>query len=123
MKHPWKCVQESLDASEGPYAKYIYPFNKTALLARTLGAQAERIDAGRQSPLRQDSASYVFHAYMGQGYTQLGDETKLHWKANDTFVIPSWTPFTHCSTGSGPAYLFSFTDSPFLEALGLYRSA
>jgi gentisate 1,2-dioxygenase len=92
-------------------------------VARTLGAQAERVDSGRQSPIRQDSASYVFHVYEGQGYTQLGDETKLQWKAHDTFVIPSWTPFTHYSTGSGSAYLFSFTDAPILEALGIHRSA
>jgi gentisate 1,2-dioxygenase len=100
----------------------VYPFNEKSMLARTIGAQAERIDAGKRSPLRQDSASYIFHAHKGQGYTELGDGRKLHWKSNDTFVIPSWVPFTHYSTGSEAAYLFSFNDIPVLEALGLYRS-
>lgn len=123
LKHPWKRVQESLDAAEGPYARYIYPFNENFITARTLGAQAERINAGGQSPLRQDSASYVFHVHIGEGHTQLGNGDRLKWKAKDTFVIPSWAPFTHHSTGSLAAYLFSFTDSPLLEALGIRRIA
>lgn len=124
---PWNSVQEALDKQEGTYAKYIYPFNDLDLV-RTLGAEAERIGAGSASPQRQDSASCVFHVYQGRGRTVLSrlsstSSETIDWEPSDTFVIPSWVSFRHECDNSEPAYLFSFTDRPALQALGIWRSA
>ena len=55
----------------------------------------------------------------GQGYTQVGD-MRLEWERNDIFVVPSWAWHHHVSA-RGEAYLFSVTDAPVLQKLGLYR--
>jgi gentisate 1,2-dioxygenase len=100
---------------------YTYAFNEQGL-SRTLGAEAERLNAGCSSPQRQDSASYVFHIFEGEGKTVLATGQVLEWSPRDTFVIPSWVSFHHECTGSETAYLFSFTEKPVLQALGFWRS-
>jgi gentisate 1,2-dioxygenase len=41
------------------------------------------------------------------------------WKARDIFVVPSWTPHSHHPKGE--AVLFSFSDRPIQDKLGLWR--
>jgi len=54
----------------------------------------------------------------GQGETVVGDTT-LRWKPRDIFVVPSWAQHQH--RAGGEAVLFSFSDRPVQEALGLWR--
>lgn len=122
-------MQEALNKQGGTYARYTYPFNDLGL-ARTLGAEAERINANTMSPQRQDSASYVFHVYQGKGRTVLSQPSlqgskpneTIEWKACDTFVIPSWASFRHECDDSEDSFIFSFNDKPALQALGMWRS-
>ena len=36
------------------------------------------------------------------------------------FTVPTWTFHEHVNTGTRPAFLFSFTDAPVMQALDLY---
>jgi gentisate 1,2-dioxygenase len=47
-----------------------------------------------------------------------GDQT-FEWNKRDTFVIPSW--FKHQHIASEDAVLFSFSDRPVQQKLGLWR--
>ena len=122
MKFTWSTVQKSLDAHKGSYAKYIYPFNEVKKYARTIAAEAVRVDSMTASPLRQENASFVCHIYEGTGYTMVGDK-RLDWARSDTFVIPAWMPFQHHCTGLETTYIFAFSDRYLLEALGIHRVA
>jgi gentisate 1,2-dioxygenase len=62
----------------------------------------------------------------GSGVTSLGsdkdDGTELAWGPRDCFFVPSkaWHSFRNSSKNE-PAILFSVSDRPVLESLGLYR--
>ena len=44
---------------------------------------------------------------------------KMPWGPRDTFVIPSWC--SHHHEADGDAVLFSFSDRPIQEKIGLWR--
>jgi gentisate 1,2-dioxygenase len=62
----------------------------------------------------------VLVAVEGTGETIVGD-TVFRWKPRDVFVVPSW--HTHRHHPDGEAVLFSFSDRPVQEKLGLWREA
>ena len=60
----------------------------------------------------------IFTAVEGTGRTRIGD-TVLDWGPRDVFVVPSWARHTH--EANEDAVLFSFSDRPVQEKLGLFR--
>ena len=61
-----------------------------------------------------------YHVVEGAGYSVVGDE-RLDWEDKDVFTAPTWTFREHVNTGDRPAFLFSFSDAPVMQALSLYR--
>jgi gentisate 1,2-dioxygenase len=61
----------------------------------------------------------VFAAIEGRGRTRVGEET-LAWGPKDIFVVPSWKPIVHEAL-DGEAVLFSFSDRPVQEKIGVWR--
>jgi gentisate 1,2-dioxygenase len=45
----------------------------------------------------------------------------LEWGQNDVFVVPPWMPYAH--TAEKESVLFSISDRPAQEALGIWREA
>jgi gentisate 1,2-dioxygenase len=84
----------------------------------TIAAFVQLLPAGFKGlPYRSTDAT-IFCALEGEGRTQAGP-AELHWKARDVFTVPSWCPVSHVV---GPeAVLFSFSDRPAQQALGLWR--
>lgn len=93
-------------------------------LSKIIGADAERIGPNASSPLRRETCSKVFHVYDGKGYSVIDygkvNKKRLHWSRNDTFAVPAWSSVVHYCDSNEDAYLFSFSDKPLLENLGLY---
>ncbi len=119
LRFPWRPVQAALDEQSGPFARYEYHRrNGERHISRVIGASAERLAAGAQSPGRRETAGLVYHVYSGSGRTRAGDTT-LTWKQGDTFCVPAWTPYRH--EAADDTYLFRFDDRPVLEAIGAYR--
>ena len=54
----------------------------------------------------------------GERGLRVGD-TVLEWTRNDVFVVPSWQSYSHETDGE--AVLFSISDRPAQEALGIFR--
>ena len=129
LRFPWQAVQQQLDYHPGDHAIHHYRKADGSHLSSTLSAQAERVVAGKGSPWSQETTSFVYHIYEGEGYSDIGGEggrvaKKIEWKAGDTFAVPAWTRIRHVSTQSaGNAYLFATNDRPMIESLGLYRRA
>ena len=120
LKYPWDEMRAQLETPE-EFASAAYRARDSAApVSRTIGAAAERIDAGARSPARRETASAVYHVVQGEGSTRIGDR-EFAWKRGDTFAIPAWMPYTHAA--SAKSYLFRFDDRPLLEAIGAYRSA
>jgi gentisate 1,2-dioxygenase len=60
----------------------------------------------------------VFVAVEGNGESRVGGRV-FRWEPRDIFVVPSWVPVSHHAHGE--AVLFSYSDRPVQEKLGLWR--
>jgi gentisate 1,2-dioxygenase len=65
----------------------------------------------------------VFAVVEGKGRTVVtgpdGAKTVLDWGPRDVFVVPSW--LWHAHQAEEDAVIFSFSDRPVQEKLGLWR--
>ena len=91
-------------------------------MSRTLGGSAERLNAGKSSPVVQETASSVYHVISGTGNSKIDGQT-IKWQQGDTFCVPAWMKYQHFAGAGDTVYLYSFHDKPMLQALGLYRVA
>jgi gentisate 1,2-dioxygenase len=60
----------------------------------------------------------IFSVVEGKGKVKVGEEA-FEYEARDTFVVPSWMPLT--LEAQEETVLFSFSDRPGQEAMGLWR--
>jgi gentisate 1,2-dioxygenase len=60
----------------------------------------------------------IFSVVEGKGVVAIGEE-RFEFEPRDTFVVPSWMPMT--LEAQDEAVLFSFSDRPGQEAMGLWR--
>ena len=89
-------------------------------LMPTLTAAMQLLRPGVQTQAHRHTSSAVYHVVRGAGWSQIAD-TRLEWSAGDTFALPVWAEHHHANPGDSEALLFSFSDRPAIEALGLYR--
>ena len=119
-------MQKRLDAEPGGWARCEYKTSKGAYISKTLGAHAERVNAGKTGSPPRESCSYVYHAVVGNGSTEIelsrgGTET-IQWQQRDTFAVPAWSRVTHHASADGDAYFFVLSDRPALDQLGMFIS-
>ena len=62
----------------------------------------------------------VYCVVEGRGWTRVGDSA-FEWEPKDVFVAPSWLPISH--QAQDDSVLFSFSDRPVQQALGLWRES
>ncbi|HET9618008.1 MAG TPA: cupin domain-containing protein, partial [Pseudolabrys sp.] len=62
----------------------------------------------------------VFCVAEGTGTTII-DGKPFEWGVNDVFVVPPWKQYRHEIKGKDDAVLFSISDRPAQEALGIWR--
>jgi gentisate 1,2-dioxygenase len=107
------------DPYHGYKLRYINPASGDWAMP-TIGTSLQLLPAGFASrPYRATDAT-VYVCVEGEGETRVGDTT-LRWEPRDVFVVPGWAPHTHVATGD--SVLFSFSDRPVQEKLGLWREA
>ncbi|KAK7413356.1 hypothetical protein QQX98_007733 [Neonectria punicea] len=116
----WEKMQATLDASKAKWVSKAYLKEDGREIGRVIGASAERLDGGAQSPAIQETASSVYHVIQGSGQSKIGD-LSLSWKQGDTFCVPAWHRYQHFADDDSRVYLYRFDDKPMLKALGFYR--
>jgi gentisate 1,2-dioxygenase len=84
----------------------------------TMAAFIQKLNAGFRGQPYRGTDSTVYVVLEGSGLTKVGDQA-LHWKPNDIFVTPSWSPVAH--SAESDAILFSFSDRAAQKALGIWR--
>jgi gentisate 1,2-dioxygenase len=85
----------------------------------TIGAFLQLLPSGITTKPYRSTDATVFCPTEGSGRSTIGDQV-FEWGRHDIFVVPSWCPVSH-SVDSGDAVLFSFSDRPAQQALGLWR--
>jgi gentisate 1,2-dioxygenase len=106
-----------IDKRHGARVRYANPVNGGPVLP-TMGANLAMLPKGfRGEPYRSTDGT-IFVCAEGQGTTNVDGET-LQWGPNDVFVVPSWKRYSH--TAQKQSVLFSISDRPAQEALGIWR--
>lgn len=86
----------------------------------TIAAYIQLLRPGVETRSHRHTSSAVYHVVRGSGSSVVAGKV-IEWKQGDTFALPTWAEHRHVNPGSDDALLFSFSDAPALEALGLLR--
>ncbi|MBO0753204.1 MAG: gentisate 1,2-dioxygenase [Bradyrhizobiaceae bacterium] len=86
----------------------------------TMGAQLALLPAGFKGESYRSTDSTIFVCAEGEGMTRIGDK-EFAWSPGDVFVAPSWQYYAH-TAGPG-SVLFSISDRPAQELLGIWRES
>ena len=126
INYPYTRTREALttmsrhgdpDACHGYKLRYINPATGGSPVP-TIGAFLALLPAGFDSMPYRSTDGTVYSVVEGAGETIVGDIV-LRWKARDIFVVPSWRVHQH--RAASEAVLFSFSDRPVQDVLGLWR--
>ncbi len=105
------------DAHQGFKLRYVNPATGASPMP-TIGAFAQWLPSGFETkPVRATDAT-VHVCLEGGGEARVGEQT-WHFGENDVFVVPSWHSLQ--LRADRDALLFSFSDRPVQQALGLWR--
>jgi gentisate 1,2-dioxygenase len=126
FNYPYERTREALeqmrkadewDPCHGLKMKYVNPVTGDYAIA-TMGTFMQLLPKGFNTEPYRSTDATVFSVVEGSGRTVIGEQT-FEWSKRDTFVIPSWYQHRHIATQD--AVLFSFSDRPVQQKLGLWR--
>lgn len=113
------------DPYEGVLVEYTNPLTGGPTLP-TISCRAQMLAPGESTRPHRQTSCTIYHVLQGEGVVTVGDKKgggqELPWGLRDCFFVPSkdWRQLRNTSK-TEPAILFSVTDRPVLESLGLYR--
>ena len=127
MLYAWEQTLEALHAlrdregspHEGISLEYTHALTGGPVMP-TIGCRVQLIRKGEKLRPYRVAASSVFCVRQAKGRSVIGGNT-FEWEKGDIVAVPSWAEQEHACSGAEDAILFSITDRPVLEALGLYR--
>jgi gentisate 1,2-dioxygenase len=86
----------------------------------TIACHMQMLQPGERTSAHRSVCCTNHHVVEGAGYSLVGGQ-QLDWEDKDVFTVPTWTFCEHANLGDRPAFLFSFSDAPVMQALSLYR--
>jgi gentisate 1,2-dioxygenase len=113
------------DPHDGVLLEYAHPLTGGPTMP-TIGCWVQMLPPGESTKPHRHTSSTIYHVVQGEGVTFAGTKKgagkEMAWGAHDCFFVPSWN-WHHFENRSKkePAIIFSVTDRPVLESLGLFR--
>lgn len=125
--YPYERTRESLlaiahgepDRHLGFKLRYVNPATGGSPMP-TIGAYAQRLPQGFETRGYRCTDGAVYVCLEGSGHAEING-TSHTFGPNDVFVVPSWNTLRIHATAH--THLFSFSDRPVHQALGLWREA
>jgi gentisate 1,2-dioxygenase len=111
--------QQALDPYEGIKLSYRNPLTGGWAIP-TIATFIQLLPAGFNGLPSRSTDATVYSVVEGAGVVTIGAR-QFSFSARDIFVVPSWAPVSFSSVSE--TVLFSFSDRPVQEALGLLREA
>jgi gentisate 1,2-dioxygenase len=105
------------DKRHGFRLRYANPFNG-GWSGPTMGAHLSLLPKGFKGESYRSTDGTIFACLEGKGTTKV-DGQVIEWGPRDVFVVPTWKPYAHMT--SSESVLFSISDRPAQEALGVWR--
>jgi gentisate 1,2-dioxygenase len=106
-----------VDKSHGARVRYANPVTGGPVLP-TMSAWLAMLPKGFKGEPYRATDGTVFVCVEGEGRTEVDGEV-LEWGPNDVFVVPPWKRYHHVA--GKQSVLFSISDRPAQEALGIWR--
>jgi gentisate 1,2-dioxygenase len=125
-RYPYERTRETLHQMErnglfhachGVKMRYINPATGGYPMP-TIGAFMQRLPPGFRGAAYRATVATIFAAVEGHGVSSI-DGQAFSWGPRDVFVAPSWAVVAHQSDAG--AVIFSLSDRPAQQALGLWR--
>jgi gentisate 1,2-dioxygenase len=110
-------AKADVDPHLGYKMRYINPATGQSPMP-TIGAFSQLLPAGMETRGYQCSDGTIYLCLEGEGSADIGGE-KFSFAPNDIFVVPSWA--TLRLHARRETILFSYSDRPIQQALGLWR--
>ncbi len=108
-----------IDPVDGVKMQYTNPVTGGYAMP-TMATFIQLLPSGFRGAAARVTDGTIVHVVEGEGRSFVGDQV-LNWRAKDIFVVPSWQACRHESDSD--TVLFSFSDRPVQQALGLWRRA
>ena len=105
------------DACHGWKMEFINPLTGGHAMP-TIAAFIQLLPKGLRTRPYRSTDGMIYSAVEGAGSAKIGGET-FEFEPRDTFVVPSWYPLE--IEARAETVLFSFSDRPGQEAMGLWR--
>lgn len=113
-------LSESENAFDGKCLEYRNPVTGGSTFP-TFSCWIQMLDGDKQTKEHRHTSNQLYYVVEGSGVSEVAGE-KLEWEAGDFFVVPNWSWHRHRNSSPNiPAVLFSTTDRPLQEAIGVYR--
>ncbi|WEK28732.1 MAG: gentisate 1,2-dioxygenase [Candidatus Pseudomonas phytovorans] len=111
--------QGEVDAWDGVKLRYVNPATGGWAMP-TIGTCMQLLPRGFAGQTARSTDATVYSVVEGQGRAIIDGQTYV-FEPRDTFVVPSWVPLS--LHADDECVLFSYSDRPVQEALGLLREA
>ena len=108
-----------VDKRHGARVRYANPVNGGPVLP-TMSANLAMLPKGFDGEPYRSTDGVILVCAEGEGSTTV-DGKVLDWGPNDVFVLPPWKQYAH--RAAKQSVLFSISDRPAQEALGIWREA
>ncbi len=105
------------DSCHGLKFRYVNPVNGDHAMP-TMATHMQLLPFGFESKPYRSTDATVFAVIEGEGYSTVNGKV-MEWSKRDVFVVPSWQ--TICHHAHRDSYLFSFSNRPVQEKLGLWK--
>jgi gentisate 1,2-dioxygenase len=106
-----------LDAWDGVKLRYVNPATGGSAMP-SIATCMQFLPGGFSGRHYRTTDATVFSVVEGNGTAVIGSQL-FDFEPKDTFVVPSWEPLS--LSASADSVLFSFSDRPLHDALGLHR--
>ncbi|SFI32083.1 gentisate 1,2-dioxygenase [Collimonas sp. OK307] len=110
---------QAVDAWHGVKLRYINPLTGGSPMP-TIGACMQLLPKGFRGQRHRSTDGTVYNVVEGSGSVTIAD-TRFIFAPRDTFVVPSWA--TVAFDAPEDVVLFSFSDRPVQQAMGVLREA
>jgi gentisate 1,2-dioxygenase len=126
LRYAWSDVSKELERLQGAAGS---PFDDISLeyvnpmtgAPPTMRCCVQLLRPGFEGQAQRRTSSTVYFVVEGEGSTVV-DGKELHWGPRDVIAVPNACTRQHINRSKGDrAVLFSVSDAPLLEAIGLYR--
>jgi gentisate 1,2-dioxygenase len=119
----WAETYQALQrAAPDPYDGLLMAYGQAggARVPASMDCWSHLLRPGARMGTHRHNTSTLYFVLSGSGTTVV-DERRFDWQTGDAFLVPAWSWHRHEHCGDAEATLFSVSERPVTEHLGLYR--